>query len=130
LPNQARIVEVTEILPDDRSSISNVLETHYLAKLISTKEAQASSTDHELLKLVIDGELINRFLARDQINVTRLSKDKEKIVDIKPQIVAINKIDDQVLELNLRGSQRVSEVLESFLSGSKWKIKKVSQSIN
>jgi len=130
LPNQARILEVTEILPDDRSSISNVLETHYLAKLISTKEAQASSTDHELLEVVIDGELINRFLARDQINVTRLSKDKEKIVDIKPQIVVIKKIDDQVLELNLRGSQRVSEVLESFLSGSKWKIKKVSQSIN
>jgi radical SAM family uncharacterized protein/radical SAM-linked protein len=131
LPKQARILEVTEISPDDRSSISNVLETHYLAKLIPIKEAQASSADHHLSKdCEIDQELIESFLARNQINVTRLSKDKEKIVDIKPQIVALKLIDDQTLELNLRGSQRVSEVLESFLSGSKWKIKKVSQSIN
>lgn len=132
LPNQARIQEVAEVLPDDRSSISDILESIYLSKLISIKKADASSIGPRFsqTEIFVDQEMIGNFLGQEKINVTRLSKGKEKIVDIKPLIVDMRLIDESTLELNLRKSQRASEVLEAFLPASKWSIRKVSQTLN
>jgi uncharacterized protein (DUF2344 family) len=132
LPNQARILKVAEVFPDDRSSISDILESLYLAKLIQIKRADTPSIDLKFSQtgILIGQEMIGSFLGQEKINVTRLSKGKEKIVDIKPLIVDMRLIDENTLELNLRKSQRASEVLETFLSGSKWSIRKVSQTLN
>lgn len=121
LPKQARIISVEEVLQGDSLNINKVSETVYLAKLITETGAVASETSN----LSLSNQLIDQFLAREEISIKRLSKDrrgreKEKIIDLKDKIVSMKLIDNLNLELTVKGTQKPTDILNEFLPASHW----------
>lgn len=113
LPKQARIKTVELVSPENESSVSDVLETVYLA----------SSSDYK-----INESRLKSFLSQDTIEIEKLTKGKTKIKNIRNEIVDIVLDDSQILRLRLKSSQRPDEVLHSLAPDSKsWKITKLSQ---
>ncbi len=111
LPKQARILLAREVSPSEKVSISDIVETVYTANLISSN--------------LSDGELdfaIESFLARGVIWISHLSKGKEKSKNIRDQIIDMRLLDSSIIELRLKSTQRVDQVLNALVPGSVWQV--------
>ncbi|MCE2929509.1 MAG: TIGR03960 family B12-binding radical SAM protein [Candidatus Caenarcaniphilales bacterium] len=113
LPEQARIVEVVNVGPQNKLSKLEILETVYIAsKDIEDKDLQS---------------LVEGFLKQETITIERFSKGKTKSVDLRPEIVTIKVLNNSQLELTLRKSQRADQVLQALLPGTFWNLRKTKQ---
>ncbi|MDA0773134.1 MAG: TIGR03960 family B12-binding radical SAM protein [Cyanobacteria bacterium] len=134
LPEQARIVEVTVISSKERLSLEDVLETVYTAKLIQDDELfsqnnDLGNTDKDEFQQKLDQRLTT-FLDQREIVVTGVKKDprgKGQSKNIRDNIIDMQFLDSEQLELRLRSTQRPDEVLNAFLTKSKWSICKQEQ---
>ncbi|MBT6842927.1 MAG: TIGR03960 family B12-binding radical SAM protein [Candidatus Melainabacteria bacterium] len=134
LPEQARIVEVTEISSKERLSLEDVLETVYTAKLIQNDELSSQNndlgnTDKDEFQQKLDQSLTT-FLDQGEIVVIGVKKDprgKGQSKNIRDNIIGMQFLDSEQLELRLTSTQRPDEVLNAFLTNSKWSICKQEQ---
>ena len=72
-----------------------------------------------------DGELdfaIESFLAEGVIWISHLSKGKEKSKNIRDQIINMRLLDSSKIELRLKSTQRVDQVLNALMPGSIWQV--------
>ncbi len=111
LPVQVRIVEVRGVSSGEKVSISDVVETVYTAKLIVS----------EAFSGILE-ESIKSFLAEGEIWIKHLSKGKEKSKNIRDQIIDMKLLDSSKLELRLRSTQRVDQVLSAFMPDALWQV--------
>jgi radical SAM-linked protein len=113
LPEQARIVNVVNVGPQNKLSKLEILETVYIA---------SKDIEYKDLEVLVEG-----FLKQETITIERFSKGKTKSVDIKPEIVTIKVLNNSQLELTLRKSQRADQVLQALLPGTFWNLRKTKQ---
>jgi radical SAM family uncharacterized protein/radical SAM-linked protein len=108
LPKQARIKSVELLSPGnlDDKSINNVKETVYTASTQS---------------LAISRDMVNDFLSRDSIEIEKEVKARIQKKNIREQVFAMKLLNSQTIELGLKSTQRVDEVLGAFIPGAVWK---------
>ena len=131
LPKQARIIEVREVSPHEKVSISDIVETVYTAKLIQVRKPLNGIDDvnndetYQVIGSLREGELasaIQGFLAEGVIWISHLSKGKEKSKNIRDQIIDMRLLDSSIIELRLKSTQRVDQVLNALVPGSVWQV--------
>ncbi|MDD9899171.1 MAG: TIGR03960 family B12-binding radical SAM protein [Candidatus Melainabacteria bacterium] len=134
LPEQARIVEVTEISSKDRLSLEDIQETVYIAKLIQANELKSPNDNVDTNNEAVAGQQylesrLETFLSQGAIEITvAKAKDaKGKSKNIREGIIAMKFLDSSQLELRLKPNQRVDQVLEALLPNSSWSISKMKQ---
>jgi hypothetical protein len=65
---------------------------------------------------------VESFLAEGVIWIKHISKGKEKSKNIRDQIIDMQLLDSSNLELRLKSTQRVDQVLNALIPGSIWQI--------
>ena len=138
LPKQARIVSAREVSQGEKVSISDVIETVYTAKLIQVQkpldgvesvnkeETNQASGSLSLVKLSF---AVESFLAEGVIWIKHISKGKEKSKNIRDQIIDMRLLDSSNLELRLKSTQRVDQVLNALMPGSIWQVCKIETAL-
>ncbi len=128
LPKQARITEVVDVV-ETYSSINHVLETNFQAKLISFNKpscgpSQIFANDSKLIQL--SQERIDEFLTQTTIEITKSSKGKASVKNIRDQIIRMKFLEPDLVEMTLNGTQRPDEVLNALMPQKFWQISKTS----
>lgn len=128
LPEQARILEVVSVSPSSKLSISDVLETVYIASLnvVSSGFSISGISDKPGLISQIKDSVLD-LMSQEELIVERVSKGKQKFLNIRTEIISIKFLSDFVLELTLRKTQRADDVLKLILPGALWNLRKTSQ---
>lgn len=137
LPKEARIVDVVNVTPEEKLSISKVSETVYQAKLLDlsltsevNKVTTGAATDGSFIKQLNISQLIDEFLLRKEINILKFSKNKNKnenSVDIRSEIKSMKPLENDLIEIELSGALRADQVLNALLPNAIWSIRKTTQ---
>lgn len=114
LPKQAKIISVEDITSKNNFSISNVFETIYKANLISGS---------------ITLEEIENFVSQEEIIIEKIVKGKQRKRNIKESFSSIKLINEQELELIIKGNQKAEDILNYIKPNHIWKILKTKQTL-
>lgn len=145
LPKQARIVEAVNITPQGKFSIPQILETVYEAELVdlpreflekdfnNLKDQNLNDQDQlrDKKSFNLTSKQIENFLGQESIIVKKVSKGKEKEVDLRPEILDM-RLDSASgnLHFTLRKTLRPDTVLKELVPGALWNVRKVSQKLD
>jgi len=105
------INEMTKVLPEG----FNIEQAKYLPLQFPAINALVNIVEYIIEGVNITQEQINNFLEQKQILIKKVKKQKETIVDVKPQILSIVKLSENKIKMLLEIKQQNNVKLNSIL---------------